>query len=500
MLVEKYIFDSMKPAVKLRLNVLISIIAVILIVYNVARAYTVSITHDEALTYQWYVSGSFSEILHNPQITANNHILNSLLAKLSINIFGDSLFALRLPNVLAYIAYLLFSFLLAKRFFQTSLFVLAAFLLLQLNPFLFDFWGLCRGYGIAIALMMGSLYYLFRFLEYERTTQLIVSVLFLSASVYAGFYMLNYAMGMVAVLGINILTKRKLGTIIKSVIAMLLGGGFIYWLVAQPITYLRESGELYYGGDSGFVKDTIGTLVQHNFHLTADSVAVLITSWVIAIAVLLAGTYWLLQLIINTKAAQQGLYLWLLLIVPALSTIVQVMLLDSKYLLDRTALFLYPLFMLSVLYTIQNITAGKTQTGKWVLLPLVLLFGTNFLAQANTSNTHIWYYDQHTHWLIERMQSHKKNEGKVKIYLEWMYTPSLRYYVFRNYKDKFGYIEDKNEAAYQKEDYDFYLIREWEVHKVPGIYELDTVFCNGEFYLYQRKQWDNNGTYEAHIP
>ncbi len=55
---------------------------------------------DEATTYVMFVSRPFGEAVSSYQLP-NNHLLNTILAKLSVAAFGPEPWSLRLPNLLA---------------------------------------------------------------------------------------------------------------------------------------------------------------------------------------------------------------------------------------------------------------------------------------------------------------------------------------------------------------------------------------------------------------
>src|SRR5215470_14094979 len=73
----------------------------VLVAYDALRCGTLSITHDEALTYAWHVTGTIPDIVQfdTPGNPANNHRLFTLLAKASVFLFGDGEAALRLPTL-----------------------------------------------------------------------------------------------------------------------------------------------------------------------------------------------------------------------------------------------------------------------------------------------------------------------------------------------------------------------------------------------------------------
>ena len=69
-------------------------LAVLLFAVAVFRAWTQSITHDEAYTWRLYIASPFSSILKH--YDANNHILHTWLVRLITSIAGVSEFTLRL--------------------------------------------------------------------------------------------------------------------------------------------------------------------------------------------------------------------------------------------------------------------------------------------------------------------------------------------------------------------------------------------------------------------
>jgi hypothetical protein len=71
----------------------------ILLAANFYRAATQSIVHDEAITWELYLSGPASAVFHF--YDANNHFLAIILFRISTTLFGHSEFAIRLPAVLA---------------------------------------------------------------------------------------------------------------------------------------------------------------------------------------------------------------------------------------------------------------------------------------------------------------------------------------------------------------------------------------------------------------
>jgi hypothetical protein len=122
---------------------------------NVYRAATQSITADEAFACGRFVVPPMRDIL--AQYHAGNHVLYTLLAKMSVAVFRVSEFSLRLPSLLCGGLYLWAAYRLARRTFGAGALFLAAVALLALNPLVLDHLSAARGYGMALAFWMWAL-------------------------------------------------------------------------------------------------------------------------------------------------------------------------------------------------------------------------------------------------------------------------------------------------------------------------------------------------------
>lgn len=129
--------------------------------YLLARAVSVPFTYDEAASLVRYVRGDAGALLDFG--VATNHLLNSILSRLSHALLGDSPWALRLPNVLAGIVFLVAADRLATRTRHQAI-GLAGLVLFAANPYLMDYLSLSRGYGLALAALTASLVCLMRWM------------------------------------------------------------------------------------------------------------------------------------------------------------------------------------------------------------------------------------------------------------------------------------------------------------------------------------------------
>jgi hypothetical protein len=115
-------------------------------------AVCVSLTHDEALTNELYITGPLANIFNN--FDPNHHFLNTILMRASAAIFGDSELALRLPALGGAALYFTAVYRIALVAVGDGPPLLVAAALLSLNPFVLDFMVAARGYGLALALLL----------------------------------------------------------------------------------------------------------------------------------------------------------------------------------------------------------------------------------------------------------------------------------------------------------------------------------------------------------
>jgi hypothetical protein len=181
------------------LKVLILGIAAGFFFYAIRRAVRLSVTFDEAATYITYLSSNFFSVFDFR--AANNHFLSSLVARAFCFRGVPSEFVLRLPSLLGFGFYLFFSFKAMRRFFNGFI-ALAGFLLLNLNPYLLEFFSLGRGYGLAVGLEMGAIYFFLVFVDSTRQNDaacraLRWAFLFAIAAALANFAFLNIGLSLV---------------------------------------------------------------------------------------------------------------------------------------------------------------------------------------------------------------------------------------------------------------------------------------------------------------
>ena len=126
--------------------------ALFAILLAIVRARLQSITLDEATTYFWWVRA------YSPwSPVSNNHVLNSLLIRLSTRAFGTSVLTVRLPSLLGAALYISICYFLCRSITDRFSLQFPVFICLVYNPFILDFMVAARGYGLANAFLLAAI-------------------------------------------------------------------------------------------------------------------------------------------------------------------------------------------------------------------------------------------------------------------------------------------------------------------------------------------------------
>src|SRR5262249_9566285 len=165
--------------------------------WNVYRAATLGITHDEAVTYQWFVAGGLERSYSTDGYEADNHVLYSLLAWAGVRLFRPSGFALRLPSVLAGPLLLIATGRLFWLLAGSRVLSLIGLVVVALNPLVMDFQVAARGYGLGLALSVWAWHELARSLVSPEPRRLLAVAICQGVAVGANlvYAFPNFALG-----------------------------------------------------------------------------------------------------------------------------------------------------------------------------------------------------------------------------------------------------------------------------------------------------------------
>lgn len=424
-----------------RLFQLLGVCSLFLLIYSGVRAYVLSFVFDEATSFSM-ISGEHPEWKQS----ASNHPLNTRLMSWMYRMEGPAEWALRFPNVVAHALYLGFGLLLLRRL-TNSWMVVLGFVVLNLNPFMLDFFSLARGYGLALGWSMAALYFLQNALWPAPSPRaeifLTLSLVCASLADLSNFSWLNFHLAMLAAAALALYDRFRRSEpsskriTLTAAIVLPLGTAWFLRNLIPRVLKLSAVGEFYFGGKDGFLTDTIGSLVYTYFYRNAGppahqyGIAIVGAAAVTAVAATLAVTVW---------KRREFSFAVLLLTIFALSVAAPVTehaLLGTLYPLERVALGYLPLTGLLVVFSVDQILSKGWRERRiasiavgTVSAMLILVMVAHFATTANLSHTFTWQYDSETKMAVMEIPNYfdVSNGHVVRIDSHWALQPSINYY------------------------------------------------------------------------
>jgi hypothetical protein len=446
-----------------------------LLATNLYRAATQSIVHDEALTWQWYLSGPASAIFQS--YTANNHFLATVLFRISTTLFGSSEFAMRLPTVLAGAWFFWTVFRLCRLVFGDGWLFLLSCAALTLNPLLLDFLVAARGYGLAVAGLFWALYQMLSWfhdssngvaerLLHQRlwkaalgcsiavATNLtfLMPVFILAAAFCVLIVRSGQKPASVSVPAVPPASKahkksskkskpeaarasaRPYASLIHFIVPVVVLA--LAFLLAAPIDLAR--GEDFYTGaptamaslrnlvDSSFAYSNSSGALQKIEQISSDVALIVFPVLALAamIVVWLTRQPWRSMVELATGLAS------LAVVGSAILLLAAHLVSGIPYPEDRTGIYFIPLTTLAALGLVRMLTE-RLQLTRWIgfaVAILLALFALEFGAQWNVKSFLVWRYDADTKRIFEAMEAAPKPSVPVRLGVSWVLEPALNYY------------------------------------------------------------------------
>lgn len=383
--------------------------------YVLIRGFTVGITHDEALTYK---------IIHGDEVlkgTANHHWLNTQLSSLSAYLFGAKEFALRLPNMLAFAVFWFFLFRIAKTFLKSSFTQITLLLLLCANPFILDFFSLCRGYGLSIAFVTASLFYLFRIVDLKSDSKPIhyyLAAIFSVLALGANLNTLNYFLIAVALIILSALVFKPKNRVVLLSILIIICGISLYFSLDR-LFFLKAQNELYFG--TGNLNSTIDNLIYSSFYFRDGFKEAIILRYLLYGLLILAG----FLAIRKKQLFNPGAFALIILASILIALVLENVIFEALYPINRSSLYLYPIILLAFLLNVDRLKFKAVSI-------LTILSSVSFVAVNipfyNFKKTMTWAEDQDVKEAMLLIKEDIKDNSVHTSECTWIYEPMVNYY------------------------------------------------------------------------
>jgi hypothetical protein len=450
--------------------------------WNVYRATALAMTHDEAVTYWWFITGGPQQIFSAHEFDANNHVLYSLLAWVSVRLLGLSEFALRLPSVLAGLGLLIATARLFRLLSGSRGLTLAGLAVVALNPLVMDFQVAARGYGLGLALSVWSWYLLGRSLlarvepRQERGRLLAAGIaqgLAVGANLVYAFPNVGLGLACFALRAVSAGADRR-GTLLALARWYVLPGAAVAVVLSVPLVGHLGGDRFYYGTASlaemalSLVHPSVYALLHDEPwglppELPADGPGLgtygVIAGFVVTLIPLPTTVYRLLR----NRAAWRDERAVLYAFVAGGTTILLGLLVcchsavGIPYPKDRTGLYFMPLAVGCLLVVVRNARALAA-------VAAVLLAGLAavFASQAQAEYLYLWRFDAGTGRVYRLLADRAAQRPGLRVGHDWIFEPTLNFY--RTVRGP-GPLPPFDRGGPQGE-YDFYYLeaqtaREW---------------------------------------
>lgn len=396
------------------------------------RVYALSLTHDEALSFLIFSEGSHYGYAIGQ--TANHHPLNTWLMWVCAQWIGPWEWSLRLPNLLVFLIYGgLVGHALLKRAQHWTL-LLCGMGLFLFNPFLLDFFGLARGYGLSMGFVLASSWHLFRPIaathtpeEADRLRHLhgAAAVGWATLAVWSNFSSINWLLALIALLGFRHLVLMRWQPVWWYVLVAV-GVFFIIKYPLEALLKLSDLGELYHGRHT--LREAFDSMITFSLYDAPPSLAILRTIQAVFVGFWGIGGI----MVVRYRLYEQPLGLAVgILLVMLMGVLAERFLFDALYPSDRTTLVFLVTWAWVIWLTLEEM-ARRWSALLAYTVALGLAVGTvgNFVNNVNVTHTQIWSYDQHTKTVMQYFQTLTAEQPEpATLSCNWLFEPSIHYYI-----------------------------------------------------------------------
>lgn len=369
------------------------------------RAFCIPFSHDEAATFFFYIQSN-DYLPYQAHIYTNNHVLNSALSNLCFHLAGSHRFVLRIPNILSFI-FLALGVFKHFKYLKTvfSKLVLVTFFILTIN--FLDFFELCRGYGLSFAFVVLGSAYLMDYFQDKKAKSFILFSLCMQLALAANLILvvlLVFLLFCVFVFQFKNKILFKPATIITQVLNILI---LIFWIKFS--FFYKEQGKLDAGAGDNYWIVTFKSLMSFIFSTDALWMQILVIAAFVCILFCTLKSFFQSPVSINKIFTPKVFYTFTL-VTLIIAFYLQKKLLDVNYPEDRTGVFFYLFFVLSLAFVIDSFSIKISGALSLALaIPSLLFFVLNY----NLHDFSSYFYHTIPKSIYDKLVDEFKNEGHI---------------------------------------------------------------------------------------
>ena len=413
------------------------------------RAAQQSLTIDEAFSYNDFISGPWSRIWG--RYDANNHILYSILAKLSVRAFHLSEFALRLPSLLAGLFLVLGIYWVLEAAGTSPVVRWVALIALSLHPLMLDLSIAARGYSLGLALLVWAVYFFMQGRE-------VLPGALLGLGIAANLTIVYPAAGLVVCplfLRPGTHGNRLRSSLVLGTAAAAVAGAICFGALSHA------AANNFYAGDPDF-RIALLTLIDASIRGYQTQVG-LFGNWYAARAILV----WFLPLVtifvlavsavafFRAPSRRLALTPTVMLVAAILELIAAHYAVGLNYPIDRLGLYLVLLFGLAWAFAASQVRNIPARAVNGILAGLLTI---QFAAQFDSRYFQLWPQDLPAKQVARRIREETRGlaPGSVKVSATWFQQPALEFY--RRYYSISALAPIERQDKTPLEGFDYYVL------------------------------------------
>jgi hypothetical protein len=479
-------------------NIIFVIFGIAFMAYIFLRALKIPITTDEGATLINHVRRTWWDIFtYQKDAVPNNHILNTALIKLLQPIFGSNHLEARISALLGGFLYFLSSVGIARILTKNFIFQLFCFVLLLGNHFVVEFFSLSRGYGLALGLILTAMYFSLKWIENNKISNLWAASFCAILSVEANFTSINFYLPFLVIFLWLVFERYKATKMVLKNSVPLLIPGFILAIIAYfPLTRMRASDQFRFWGNNGFIEETLKPMVVS--FCNANSFLEIIGEKTCTRVVLISSAIsviWALWLWIKNKQMIKSASVVLVALFSGtvLFNMMQFWILKTPFLNARTALFFYPLFVLSFFgFSIYFLEKSNKIVQNLFVLVIVSSISVNFIRNSNLKSTREWNFDRETFKVLEYLKvlhREEKRDKPLTFNTTCGFHNSFSYHIEHSDWNQLDYVENVpwHEATPTDAKHEFYYASKDELPILLKKYNVVWEVSPKEWFLLRRK-------------
>jgi hypothetical protein len=404
------------------------------------RAYTQSFTVDEAFSFNHYLTGPWARIFQD--YDPNNHLLYSMLAKLSMRIFGLSEFTLRLPSVIAGFFLVAGIYYVLAELVSSKWIRWMALISLSIYPLLLDLSIAARGYSIALACLIWAMYHMLR-------GNHIAAGILLGCGIAAN---LTNAFPSIALMAAALLlAKGNFEQRLRPPLELAIPSAAIVAVICYPALSKATTSQFYLGEPT--IARSLLNIVFTSIRGTVDRSGLFGTLTGTHIVEYVVLPVLLLFLAVTAPRLPRPMLLPVIALGVSLAELVTVhYLFDLNYPVDRTGVYLVLLLVFSWAPAVDRTPAVAVRAVSAVLAAAIAL---QFVTQFQMRYFSIWPADLPMKQVAQALRDETlgRPPESVSISATWYHQPALEFYRYYYAMAALKPVERRDQTALSGFDY-----------------------------------------------